>query len=211
MIDKLIFNIFLGWYSTGTFLMAISVVDLLPLIIVSAIYTWIINSIYDNLLLYPTYFACLTLSLIYFQSLSQICSIIFSRKSEIPFIISCFSLFYINMLLSDFMIPITDMHFLLKISSYLSVIRPAFEIILIPIYGWDRCLDSEFSRVLKDFDVDSGDFWPNLIHLSILAIVFKIITLICILIKTNSIFKHRNIEPIAKEDDYEMSKLKFIV
>ena len=93
----------------------------------------------------------------------------------------------INCLFSGFLIPVNQMNRLIQIVSYSSFVRLAFETQVYVIYGLDRCDPNKkkWSLVLYQLDIDEDGFILNMALFGFWTVFWKILALICLIIKTN--------------------------
>ena len=118
------------------------------------------------------------------QSIGQISAILFPNNSAIA-ISFCAAIFAVVQILSTICVPVKYFHYSLQQISDLSFFKLAYEIIIIAIYGFDRCLENEISLVLYNFRIESQMFWRKIIYFIILCIALKLITLLLIIYKIN--------------------------
>ncbi len=78
------------------------------------------------------------------------------------------------------------------------------------IYGFDRCASDEFSTILYGFDIEDKTFWPNVRKLFIIFIVLRFISLIALILKTNSLTKRSKINVTQICFEESKSKLNII-
>ena len=163
-----------------------SLTDLFPLLFVIAIFYWIAN-LYSSSQIYLVYYVTTILSNQCTQCLARIGAIIFHRDPKLALLFA-FTLFTIFTILGNSLFLIKELHYSLQILSSISFIRWSFESLLLIIYGFDRCSEEQFSSVLHVFQIDSSDFWPDIINLIIVTVFLNIITFILLIIKTKSSF-----------------------
>ena len=184
----------LGWYSTGAYLWAKTLTDSLPLFAVIAVF-YLNTSLYSSYKIYTVYVLTSILSVLCTQSIAQISAIIYHDETRLAFLSSIFvnTLFFI---LGNTLFPLKELHYSLQILSSLSYVRLSFESVLLIIYGFDRCSEDQLSTVLYGFQIETQDFWPNIIKLIIITLSFKFITFLVLISRINHSF-----EPKTEESD----------
>jgi hypothetical protein len=91
-------------------------------------------------------------------------------------------------LFSGFFVPVADMNHILQLLSYGSYMKMTFETHILAVYGLDRCEEKQYkwSAVLYQMKIKENIDWL-LKNLVFLAIVWRIIALIILIIKTNDL------------------------
>lgn len=181
---------------------------MIPSIITLIIFCWFIN-FYDSKLIYFGYLYFFLLSVLCSQSLGHISGIIFNNDQKIALLFSI-TLLMITIILGNSIIPIKEFHYSLQWLSELSYHKLSFESILIMIYGFDRCASDEFSTILYGFDIEDKKFWPNVRKLFVIFIVLKFISLIALILKTNSVTKRSKVNETQISFEESKSKLDII-
>ena len=124
-------------------------------------------------------------------------------------------LFMVSLITSNTFFRISELHYSVQMLSAVSYIRLSFESLLIVIYGFDRCPDDQISAVLMSFGVRTEDFWPNVINLIIVCILFKVLTLFALILKTGSFFQRIDNSKQNDQDkfnnDLEKNDFKLVI
>ncbi|XP_054152568.1 uncharacterized protein LOC128951345 [Oppia nitens] len=166
-----------GWYSTGVYYWSSTLVELLPFTISLAIYVYIIN-FYQTWHSYATYYTTYMLCIICTQCLTKISCILCRLNLRISLIV-VLHLLMINTVF--FNSSPNDLHYMIQYLAQVSFIKYAFECIVIMIYGWGRCSTSDdstkLSIVMMMFDTTDENFWPNIVHIVVLVVLFHCLTL----------------------------------
>ncbi|CAG2105240.1 unnamed protein product [Medioppia subpectinata] len=126
-----------GWYSTGTYLWCRTIVDLIPIFIALPVFLWITNR-YNTITFYVFTFAVILLVIICTQSAAQLASLLFMNDTKVALIVAILihaTIFF----MSNSLIPVKELHYIMQELSHLSYIRHAYECIIIMLYGFDRC------------------------------------------------------------------------
>ena len=143
-----------------------------------------INLSLDN---YIGYSYLLTIAVLCAQSYGHMSGIIFSGQQNIA-ILFAISLNVLSFVLSNSLIPRKELHWIMQYLSDMSCTKHSFESLIILNYGFDRCSQNQISLVLHRFGIESTDFWFNCIYLLFNLIILKTLTLIILIVKTNTIF-----------------------
>ena len=168
-----------GWYSTGVYYWSKSFVELIPLLITILFYSYFVD-IYER----SMYVLFLTIGALECQSIGHFIGILFSSNQRVAIFTSVAFIIF-AFLLSNFFIPIEDMHYSLQILSNLSPDKLVMENILILYYGFDLCSDREFSYVLYFLSIDEKNFYKNTYLSVIQFFIFRTLTLVALLCKVN--------------------------
>ena len=123
------------------------------------------------------------------QSIAEIGTIIYPDNVKLSLLFSML-IFVCLIIFSNTLVPLKEVSLSVKWISWLSFVRYGSELLLIYIYGFNRCKTGYISGVLFSHSLDSHDFWPNLFKLMIIHILLKLLTLIILIIKSNNIFDH---------------------
>jgi NADH:ubiquinone oxidoreductase subunit 2 (subunit N) len=164
---------------------------------------------YDSLFIYFGYFYLILLTVLCSQCLGHISGILFNNDQKISLLFAI-SIHLIVLIFSNSLIPIKEFHYSLQWLSEFSYIKHSFESILIMIYGFDRCLSQKFSAVLYKFDIDDKMFWSNSRNLLLVFIGMRFISLIVLIIKTNS-SKRKKSHELHIPEDISMTKLNVFI
>ncbi|CAG2105620.1 unnamed protein product [Medioppia subpectinata] len=159
-----------GWYSTGTYLWCRTIVDLIPIFIALPVFLWITNR-YNTITFFMFTFAVILLVIICTQSAAQLASLLFMNDTKVALIVAILihaTVFF----MSNSLIPVKELHYIMQELSHLSYIRHAYECIIIMLYGFDRCQGNQVSTVLYGMEIDDDLFWPNMIRLVEMAIAW---------------------------------------
>jgi hypothetical protein len=120
-------------------------------------------------------------------------------------------------LFSGFFIPVADMNDILQFISYGSYVKMAFETQVLAVYGLDRCDEKQqkWSAILYRMKIKENIDW-HIRVLVFLAIVWRIIALIILIIKTNDLkpsFKSikRNNAIKAKSSHFDNNRISSAV
>jgi len=134
------------------------------------------------------------------QSLGHISGIIFNNDLKIALLMTA-GLQLLAVILSNSLIYLKEFHYSLQWLSELSHVKHSFESILIMIYGFNRCPSDKISIILYKYDLNDDMFWGNSNNLFLLFIAMRFMSLIALMIKTNSfsIWKATDQLQISKE------------
>ena len=94
--------------------------------------------------------------------------------------------YIILFLFSNYLVPISQLHYSLQYLSDLSIIKLMIESLIIRFYGFDRCSKREISSVLYFYKLNDGLYYRNHILLVIQLILLRILVLICLLTKNKT-------------------------
>ncbi|XP_054157346.1 uncharacterized protein LOC128955701 [Oppia nitens] len=172
-----------GWYSTGCYYWAKCIEELIPTIITLFLYIYIID-IYEGTRIFVFYLYFLTIGILCIQSFGHLIGIIFSDNQKIAVLFSV-ALYLLLFLLSNYFVPINELHYAIQWFSNLSTFKLLFECILILFYGFNRCSGNEFSSVMFVFGFQDQQFYSNIKILVCKLIVLRVLALIVLLIKVN--------------------------
>lgn len=202
----------LGWYSTGAFYVNKFIYETIPLIPIVMVYVYIVD-IYDNVPINNHFYYwqvwIFILSLISFQAISHIVSII--TNGHFIMMILTLAFFIVSfMILSNMFNPISTMNYFLKSISNLSVLRFFNQATLWLIYGGSRCKENEIQTILYQLKIPNTteNFFRSIIMLILLAILYHTIALALLILKANpKANRRRRVERIQR---YRVEKLKII-
>lgn len=140
------------------------------------------------------------------QCLAQLSAIVSPDDTKTALLIGLMTHMFL-MILGNNMVLLKELHYSLQLLSVVSYMRLTFESLLILIYGFDKCNENEISTVLMNFEVETQDFWPNVIQLVFICILLKALTVFILIIKINSTFESKrntneNIENQNKSEKY---------
>jgi len=96
------------------------------------------------------------------NSLGYLIGIIFARNIQVA-TTSGVAIFLVLVLFSGFFVPLSTLNVVLRGASYLSFIKLTFESILIIIYGFERCTDSQIPLLLHQLDLNDDQLSSNLL------------------------------------------------
>ena len=172
-----------GWYSTGAYYWSKATNELITTSIIVFSYIYVIDK-YEDKSIFFGYLFFMTITVFCTQSIGHIENIIFrdNLKTCLLFGVASSLIMY---LLSNFMVPIKELHYSLQWLSDFNVFKLHMECILILFYGFDRCLEDEFSSVLYFYGITDGDFYKNTRILIFLFILLRFLTLITFVLKMN--------------------------
>ena len=174
---------FEGWYSIGAHFWAKFVVDLIPDLISVAFFCWIIT-FYDEMRINSLYFIVMFMLVLYFQSIGQICAILFSSDAKLAIMLAQTILCFLLMS-SNVVVPVRLLHYSIQYISEFNFLRLALETIMLVLYGFDRCSESEISVVLYGMGISEQMFSQKIIHLILICILLKLFTLLLLIFKIN--------------------------
>lgn len=121
------------------------------------------------------------------QGMAYIWSISASRNLKVALCLAVGG--YLSVVLfSGFFTPVADMNHILQLISYGSYIKMAFETQILAVYGLDRCDETQhkWSAILYQLKMKENIDW-QIKMLVFLAIIWRIIALIILIIKTNDL------------------------
>lgn len=175
---------FSGWYSTGCYYWAKSIEELIPTIVTTFLYVYIID-IYEGNTIFVFYLYFLTVGILCVQSWGHIIGILFNENQKMAVLFSV-ALYLMFFLLTNYFVPVKELHYSIQWFSNLSTFKLLFECILILFYGFNRCTGNEFSSVMFVFGFDDNQFYRNIRILVIKLIVLRIVALLVLLFKVHS-------------------------
>jgi len=173
-----------GWYSTGTYYWVKTLVELLPTLVTIFSYIYI-TDIYDGNTILFGYLFFITFGILGIQSLGHLLGIVLNEIPKIAAFVAV-NVFVLLLFFGNFMIPIKELHYALQWFSNISTHKLIFESMIILLYGFDRCSDTEFSGILYILDIDDNTFYKNARYLIFQFIFLRSLALIALIIKANS-------------------------
>ena len=176
-----------GWYSTGSYFLSKSFVEIIPTIIYSVVFALL--SFYWSGQLYEThrlfgFVMIMLLSFICTEGIGHTIGIIFANHVKIAMVLSI-GLFAVMALFCNFFIRIKDMPSLLQNISSLAYLKFSYESIIILIYGLNRCSHEQQSVILIKFTLSDQDLSKNYYKLVLYALVLRIFEYIALYTKNN--------------------------
>ena len=162
------------------------------------LFCWILT-FYNSWMINITYYFALTMVVLCSQRVAQISAIICPNNSKLAMTIAILIITTL-IVLGNNLVPIKKFHYFLQALSDLSFIKYSFELIILSIYGFNRCSQSDISLVLYEFGIESQVFWSNVISLLIIFIVLKLITIFSLGLKINHFLKDRKQQQTDDKD-----------
>ena len=150
------------------------------------IFSWIINLQDDQKFMFLLVYITLLLTLCS-QSIAEIGTIIYPDSVKLSLLFS-YLIFICMVILSNTLFPLKVVSHSVKSISWFSFIRYGSELIIIYIYGFNRCKSGHISGVLFTHNLNSHDFWPNFFKLIMICILLKLLVLIILILKSNNVF-----------------------
>ena len=129
------------------------------------------------------------------QSIGHIIGIIFNENLKIAVLCSV-NLYLMLFLLSNYFVPIKDLHYFIQWFTNLSTVKLLYECILILFYGFDRCSSSELSSAMIVFSLEDNNFYTNTKILIFQLLLFRSLALIALIIKVNPLFNTKNVNEL---------------
>ncbi len=172
------FFLFSGYYSTGAFFLAKSVIEVPPVLITNALFVAIVN-IYDSVLgwkessgssgLFWPLWRLLTLSQMGSLGMGACFAMAGGKNGHrsltAPVIVLCGTCLTL-MVVSNNLVPIGEMHYVYQLLSWFSIPRFTYETVSLLVFGFGRCKrGEEVSAMLYTLslsDEDEGDYYRNL-------------------------------------------------
>jgi hypothetical protein len=155
-------------------------------------YVFIID-IYEGNTIFFAYLLFLSIGILSIQSVGHIIGILFSENVRIAIICSVgYGLFIF--FLSNFLIPIQELHYTLQWLSNLSMTKLIFECMVILFYGFDRCTDRELSSIMYLLELEDYTFYTNARLLIFQFIFLRSLTLLTLSIKVNPFTSQKKVD-----------------
>ncbi len=211
---------FQGWYSSGSYYWSKTIVEILPILINSVIFTFIIYYISgqfeDGLRIYR-FFYIISASLLCSQALGTSVGIILANNNKLALVIAIVnycSLTFFN----NFVIPTKKLIEIAKKISDFAYTKYQFNSILIIIYGFNRCPTEQMSKLLYQYDINDDQlFWTNAKYLIFIYLFYKSLEFIALITRANEISvkifcKTRELKPLEKnfsndtKNDFEIEE-----
>ena len=178
----------LGWYSTGSYYWAKTLVELPFCIITSICYGYIVyhfNHQIDDKFRIEDYIFTLTVGALTAQGLGFTIGIIADSDEKMANIMSV-GVYLFNLLLCGFFAPIDEMPDWIHWITYMSFAKQCFEMQMYIIYGFGRCPEGQVSQTLFNMKIVEQDKYHR--NQSILyshAALIRIVAMVILLIKAN--------------------------
>lgn len=191
-----------GWYSTMTYYISKTLVEIPLQLIFPFFYCYFLfwyskqpgmDKWYNGIVgfmseRYRLYFIATTLSCFIAQGFGFLIGIICVRSFNIAIISSSTVLLFL-FLFSGFFVRINQMGLAAFVITFFSYIRFGFEVVLISIFGFDRCTGKlPHSFVFNTFTLDDGDVPFNLIMLLNHLVLIRLIALFVLQYKASRTF-----------------------
>ncbi|XP_054164189.1 uncharacterized protein LOC128961900 [Oppia nitens] len=172
-----------NWYSTESYFLAKQLMDILPnlLTIVSIVF---IVDIYERRSMTQPLLLSLTLSTLSIQSMGQIASILFQTDATVISIILIPVLF----LNCYTFAPVTLYVKFIRQLSNLLVIKQTQSLLLVSLYGFDRCPTnggSHISSIMYRYSLQDSDYRRDWHLLIVQLVIYKLLTYILLKLKVN--------------------------
>ena len=162
-----LFNRFLydlGWYSTGSYFWAKTLVELPLCLLTTICYAYIVyisNHQIDEQFRLWSYVGVMAVGALTAQGLGFTIGIIANSNEKLANIMSV-GVYLFNLLLCGFFAPIDELPDYIEWITYLSFAKQCFEMQMYIIYGFDRCPKGQTSQVLYQMKISDQDkFWTN--------------------------------------------------
>lgn len=171
-----------GWYSTGSWFITKSLMNVLPLLPLLALYTYIVD-IFDRPGLYPH----LLFNLIISSVINQATNFSIYLLCRCDIILTCiiFSILSgLNVLLSNSFIPLNE-NAVLQFLSGGAAYRHTLEALFLQVYGFGRCKEREVQPLLENMNLTDADYPMILLKLVLHLIFWHCLTLYLLVKKVN--------------------------
>ncbi|XP_054158714.1 ATP-binding cassette sub-family G member 1-like [Oppia nitens] len=178
-----------GWYSTGSYYWAKSIVEL-PLNLIIALFYVIIlyrlsNQI-DEQNRFVGYLIVITAGALCSQGLGFTIGIVANTNDKLAIVLSV-GTYLTYIMLCGFFAPIDELPESIRWITHGSYVKQTFEMQLFLIYGFDRCPQGLESSILYQNNLRESDkFWRNALILAIHTVSFRLTALLALLSKANT-------------------------
>ena len=190
--------------------MAKTITDFLPQMIIISIFCWISN-LYNTIEMYLVYYFLITSVVFCCQCVAQISATLFPEDTKL----SLFTAIMINLstlITSNSLFYLKELHYSVQTLSCLSYSKAAFECLLIIIYGFDRCSEDQISTVLYSYEIETQDFWPNVINLIIICCSLKLMSFVVLIMKVNISLKNiQSSKQLFQDQQYQFNKIDHVI
>lgn len=184
-----------------------SIFEIIPLIITNFVYVYIID-IYDPVVresLYWPLFNLLTLASIGYIGLAHCCILLF-RGSFMGQMLLLICIYVFLMILSNFLIPITKMHYIYQFLSHFGLSRYILELFTLLQYGFNRCQPREVQGVLYSMSITDADYYPDILMLVFNVILYRLFAIYLFIRRVNPIENRQ--KRISRISQYREKVLK---
>lgn len=171
-----------GTYSTGSYFLMKSIVDIFILFLILLPYTYIVDT-FDRPGLYPHIFFLLVISCFIAQSTCH--AIFLLCHCDVILTSITLSVFYfVNILLCNVFIPLNQTTVLQFISNG-ALFRHTLEAFFLQIYGFGRCKEREVQPILEYMVLNDADYPLILLKLGLNLIFWKALSMYLLARKVN--------------------------
>ncbi|CAG2109311.1 unnamed protein product [Medioppia subpectinata] len=175
------------WYSTSSYFWAKSMVEIPVSVLIAYVYSFIIyygTGQPDQTFRYIYFTLITTCGMIISNSTGYLLGIIFARNYQVA-TTSGVALFLVLVLLSGFFVPLTIQHVIVRGASYVSFTKIIFESILITLYGFDRCSESQMPILLHQLKLSDTQMKENMYWIIGHLIFWRLLALVVLIMRAN--------------------------
>ncbi|OTF77879.1 hypothetical protein BLA29_006224 [Euroglyphus maynei] len=201
-----------GWYSTGVFYSMKILAEILSLIPALVIYTYLVD-IYEPIHPYMFYWMLFFtfLSALAAQAFGHLVAIL-TLGNFVLLVISIPAIEVISLLISNMGTPVRRLHYIFQFFSNFAPTRFIIEAMFLLQYGFDRCRQKEVQKSLLKFKMEDDEhahhetfFTYTIIMLIFNILIYRIVTLLLLLAKTNR-YENRRKRALRIENSYQNLK-----
>ena len=189
-----------GYYSTGVFYLVRSLADTLPMVPVLALYLHLCN-IYEPVRpgFYLHLFPVMLLSLLSAQAVSHI--IVLLAGESVPTItILLVGSFNVILLLSNFFIKTSSLHYVYRFISNFAFPRFTLESILLLQYGFGRCTSRQIQPVLYLAELEDEHYSAGVLMLIANLLLYRLIAVLLLVRRVNPV--ERRQQRVSRIQEY---------
>ena len=178
---KLVILFFIGWYSSGSFIVAKTIVELTRLSLTMMVFCWIINK-HGTTKLNLAYLLLWMFAVVCCQSVGQIAVVLLPRNAKLALFTGILVQLSMNMY-SNHLIPVRHLHYSLQMVSEFTYTRMIWECLMLSMYS--DCGSGRISLPLNLFDLKGDEYYPNLIRLLFIAIFSQLLSVTVYIFRSN--------------------------
>ena len=203
IINDLLFHQSIEWYSTGSYFWAKNFVELMPTLLFSMMYAFLVfkfSGQYSEDHRDVQFVLVMMLGFVCTEGIGHTIGIILINYHQIAVMLSL-CLFLSLSLFANFFILIKDMPLLFQYMSEISFFKFLFSSILLIIYGQNRC-SKEKSYIMLKYGINDNQLCNNYLKLMTYALSLRIIPFLVLYFKNNLKFRVnyiRNKNQISEE------------
>ena len=132
----------------------------------------------------------LTLSGIGFQGMAHVFSLLSNGNITILTIISI-SVFILFCQISNFFLPLAQLHYIYQFIANFSISRFVFEAALLLQYGFGRCGPKQIQPILYTMSIDDGHFYYCIQMLLVNLVLYRGLAIYLLMVKSNPVQNRR--------------------